>query len=142
VIGDGEPPPDRPRRDPAGDAVPAADRWLSDLRELGEELRATFAEERRAIGALDHAQLTYLAVHKQHLAERLAEARDTAPAVASPVLRQLFTALRAEAHANALLATVATEAVRALLGYEPAGTYTRSARPTSTHPFRNALGTY
>ncbi len=138
-----EPPAEpRPPRDAAGDAVPAADRWLSDLRDLGEELRAAFAEERRAIGALDHAQLTYLAVHKQHLAERLAEARDSAPAVGNPVLRQLFTALRAEAHANALLATVATEAVRALLGYEPAGTYTRGARPTTIHPVRHALGTY
>ena len=119
-----------------------ADRWLSDLRELGEELRETFAEERRAIGALDHAKLTYLAVHKQHLAERLAEARNAAPEAESPVLRQLFTALRVEAHANALLATVATEAVRALLGYESGGAYTRSARRTLTQPIRNLLATY
>jgi len=119
-----------------------AERWLSDLRELGEELRATFAEERRAIGALDHAKLTYLAVHKQHLAERLAEARNAAPEAESPMLRQLFTALRAEAHANALLATVATEAVRSLLGYESSGAYTRGARRTITQPIRNVLATY
>jgi hypothetical protein len=111
-----------------------AERWLSDLRELGEELRATFAEERRAIGALDHAKLTYLAVHKQHLAERLGEARSTAPEAESAVLRQLFTALRVEAQANALLATVANEAVRAMLGYEPHVGYDRSARRTTINP--------
>jgi hypothetical protein len=123
-------------------AMTPAERWLSDLRELGEELRATFADERRAIGALDHAKLTYLAVHKQHLADRLAEARNAAPQAESPVLRQLFTALRAEAHANALLATVANEAVRALLGYESSDAYSRSARRTTTQPIRNLLATY
>jgi len=99
------------------------DRWLDNLRELGEELRETFAEERRAIGALDHARLTYLAVHKQHLAERLGEARDAAPAANLPAMRDLFAALRVEAHANALLANAATEAVRAMLGYETRGGY-------------------
>jgi hypothetical protein len=119
-----------------------AERWLSDLRDLGEELRETFAEERRAIGALDHAKLTYLAVHKQHLAEQLAEARSSAPQAESPVLRQLFAALRVEAQANALLASVANEAVRAMLGYESSGAYTRGARRTSTQPIRNILATY
>ena len=118
------------------------DRWLDRLRELGEELRATFAEERRAIGALDHARLTYLAVHKQHLAERLAEARDTAHPVDAPVLRTLFQALRVEAHANALLAGAATEAVRAMLGYESTGGYDRSARRTTTHPIQMIRTTY
>jgi hypothetical protein len=119
-----------------------ADRWLDELRELGEELRATFAEERRAIGALDHARLTYLAVHKQHLAERLAETRDAAPAAEAPVLRQLFAALRVEAHANAMLASAATEAVRALLGYESTGGYDRSARRTTTQPMQLIRATY
>jgi hypothetical protein len=119
-----------------------ADRWLEQLRELGEELRATFAEERRAIGALDHARLTYLAVHKQHLAERLAEARDAAPIVDAPVVRDLFAALRVEAHANALLATAATEAVRALLGYQSTGGYDRAARRTTTLPMRTIVATY
>jgi hypothetical protein len=117
-------------------------RWLEQLRELGEELHAMFAEERRAIGALDHARLTYLAVHKQHLAEQLALARDAAPVVDAPVVRELFTALRAEAHANALLATIATEAVRSLLGYESTGGYDRAARRTTTPPLRTILATY
>jgi len=120
----------------------ANDRWLDRLRELGEELRATFAEERRAIGALDHARLTYLAVHKQHLAEELALARQTAPAIEAPILRQLFAALRVEAHANALLASAATEAVRAMLGYETTGGYDRAARRTTTQPMRMLRATY
>jgi hypothetical protein len=118
------------------------DRWLFDLRALGEELRETFAEERRAIGALDHARLTYLAVHKHHLAERLGQARDTAPVCDLPVMRELFAALRVEAHANALLASAATEAVRAMLGYEPAGTYDRRARPTTVQPMMVLRTTY
>jgi hypothetical protein len=119
-----------------------SDRWLDDLRALGEELRETFAEERRAIGALDHARLTYLAVHKQHLAERLGEARDTAPVADLPVMRELFAALRVEAHANALLASAATEAVRAMLGYEPGGGYDRRARPTTAQPMTVIRTTY
>jgi len=118
------------------------DRWLDNLRELGEELRETFAEERRAIGALDHARLTYLAVHKQHLAERLGEARDAAPAANLPAMRDLFAALRVEAHANALLATAATEAVRALLGYQSTGGYDRGARRTPTLPLPTLLASY
>lgn len=118
------------------------DRWLDDLRALGEELRETFAEERRAIGALDHARLTYLAVHKQHLAERLGEARDAAPLADLPVMRELFAALRVEAHANALLASAATEAVRAMLGYEPGGGYDRRARPTTAQPMTVIRTTY
>lgn len=120
----------------------STERWITGLRELGEELRETFAEERRAIGALDHARLTYLAVHKQHLAERLAEARAAAPAGDAPMLRQLFAALRVEAHANAMLATAATEAVRAMLGHESTGGYDRAARRTSTQPMRMILATY
>lgn len=116
--------------------------WLDGLRELGEELRETFAEERRAIGALDHARLSYLAAHKQHLAERLTEARATAPVAEAPALRELFAALRVEAHANAMLATAATEAVRALLGYESTGGYDRSARRTSTQPMQLLRATY
>jgi hypothetical protein len=117
------------------------ERWLDNLRTLGEELRETFAEERRAIGALDHARLTYLAVHKQHLAERIGEARDSAPPIAMPVMRQVFAALRVEAHANAMLASAATDAVRTMLGYGPTGAYDRRARPT-TQPMLTIRATY
>src|SRR4026207_1071736 len=129
------------------------DRWLDNLRELGEELRAAFAEARRAIGALAHARLTYLAVHKQHLAERLGEARDAAPVANLPAMRQLFAALPVEAHAHALLANAAThasgllanaatEAVRAMLGYETRGGYDRKARPTTPLPLLTIRATY
>jgi hypothetical protein len=118
------------------------DRWLAQLKELGEELRETLADERRAIAALDHARLTYLAVHKQHLAERLGEARDAAPVANLPVMRELFAALRVEAHANALLASAANQAVRALLGYEPSGSYDRRARPTTVQPMLTIRATY
>ena len=117
------------------------DAWLTNLRELAEELRETFAEERHAISALDHARLTYLVVHKHHLAERLAQIRDTAPAVSAPLLRDLLSTLRVEAQANALLATVATDAVRAMLGYESTGGYDRAARRTTQSPLR-ILATY
>jgi hypothetical protein len=115
--------------------------WLSNLRDLGEELREAFADERRAISSLDYARLSYLASHKQHLAERLALARDTAPSVNAPLLKELFAALRVEAQANALLANIATEAVRALLGYESTGGYDRAARRTTHSPLR-ILATY
>jgi len=115
--------------------------WLSNLRDLGEELRAAFAEERHAISSLDYARLSYLASHKQQLAERLALARDTAPAVNAPLLKELFAALRVEAQANVLLANIATEAVRALLGYESTGGYDRAARRTTHSPLR-ILATY
>jgi hypothetical protein len=118
------------------------EQWMLGLRELAEELRETFAEERRAIGALDHARLTYLAVHKQHLAERLSEARAATPITQAPVLRQLFAALRVEAHANAMLATAATEAVRALLGYSSTGGYDRAARRTHSQPMQLIRATY
>lgn len=120
----------------------ATDRWLDELRQLGEELRATLADERKAIGALDHARLTYLAVHKQHLAEQLREARNAAPPGEAPMLRELFAALRVEAHANAILASAATEAVRAMLGYQSTGGYDRAARRTTTQPMRLLRATY
>jgi hypothetical protein len=120
----------------------ADDRWLDDLRQLGEELRETFADERRAIGALDHARLTYLAEHKQHLAERLSAARAAAPAAEAPALRKLFAALRAEAQANAMLARAATTAVRAMLGVESTGGYDRSARHTTTQTARMIRASY
>jgi len=59
-----------------------------------------------------------------------------------PVLRALFAALRVEAHANAMLATAATEAVRAMLGYESTGGYDRAARRTTTQSLQMIRATY
>jgi hypothetical protein len=104
---------------------------LDLLRRLGEELRELFADERTAIAKLDHAKLTELAGRKQDLAHRLEEARTSAPASIDRDVKLLFAAVRAEAHATAMLARAATEAVRALLGIEQTG-YDRRARSLQT----------
>ena len=106
-----------------------------DIRALGEELRALFAEERKAIAALDHARLTYIASLKHELVERLTAARAAAPTAIEPEVRALFATIRAEAHATAMLAHAANEAVRALLGIERSG-YDRHARPTHAATLR------
>jgi hypothetical protein len=47
----------------------------------------------------------------------------------------VLTAIRVEARATAMLAATANQAVRALLGYEPAG-YDRRAKRISQSPTR------
>jgi hypothetical protein len=98
----------------------------AQLAQLADRLRGVFAEERAAIAALDHARLDALLATKQQLAAELAMAnREATP---SAELRALFEQLRVEAHASAMLAAIAGEAVRGILGYEPANTYDRRAR--------------
>lgn len=109
---------------------------LVRLRELGEELRALFADERKAIATLDHAHLTYLAEQKQRVAAALGELHARMTPVDAPELKLLLEAVRIEAGANAILAAAAGDAVRALLGYEPAAGYNRRAKPISSHPLR------
>lgn len=112
-----------------------------ELRRLGEELRTVFADERTAIGKLDHEALTFLAERKRQVAEAIA-AIDP-PKEKSPELRALFEAIRTEAHANALLAKTATEAVRALLGIETqAAGYDRRAQTTTTARVPRLLAAY
>jgi hypothetical protein len=96
------------------------------IAQLADRLRGVFAEERAAISALDHARLDALLATKQQLAGELAMAsREATP---SPALRAVIEQLRIEAHASAVLAAIAGEAVRGVLGYEPANTYDRRAR--------------
>lgn len=109
---------------------------LDELRRLGEELREVFTEERRAIATLDHARLELVAVRKQALARDLAELR---PKITThdAIVRDLFEAIRIEAQATAMLAAAATEAVRAVLGYDTRSNgYDRHARPITTGPTR------
>ncbi len=113
---------------------------LDLLRQLGEELRALFAEERIAIASLDRTRLAQLAESKQDLARRLEQARASAPASLDREIRMLFAAVRAEAQATAMLARAATEAVRALLGIEQTG-YDRRARAVQASAAR-LLATY
>jgi len=116
------------------------DAHLLELRQLGDELRATFAEERAAISALDHRALGELALRKQAIAGRLAELRDHLD-VRAPFVRDLFVAIQVEARATAMLAAAATAAVRSLLGYEPVASYDRRARQQTSPPGR-VLATY
>lgn len=106
----------------------------SDLESLGTELRQAFADERRAIAALDHVRLAELAERKQQLAARLAAVAETASR--APATRELFAALRIEAHATAVLAIAASEAVRALLGYDTIGNYDHRAQRACHGPSR------
>jgi hypothetical protein len=102
------------------------------LEQVAAELRQTFAAERQAIAALDHARLATLADTKRALAEQLAELAPTAKSGS----RELFAALRIEAQATAMLAATANAAVRSLLGYAPADNYDRRARRVVTGPTR------
>ena len=107
---------------------------LDEIRQVAEELRAAFADERRAIAALDGERLEYLADHKRRCAERLAELVGANP---NPNVKRLLVAVRAEAQANAALAAIATEAVRAVLGQSSTGLYDRRARSLErTSPIR------
>ncbi len=113
---------------------------LELLRQLGEELRVVFSDERRAISTLDHAKLEELSFAKSQLAQRLDKLRTSLDA-SDPVVRDLFIAIRAEAQATALLASAATQAVRNILGYKPANAYDRLARHQTSGPGR-VLATY
>jgi hypothetical protein len=99
-----------------------------ELRLLGEELRALLVEERRAIAKLDHERLSWLAEQKRHLAAQLAT---ISPGTCSPAAKEILAAIKIEAQATAMLANVATEAVRTLLGREQTG-YDRRARRTES----------
>ena len=111
---------------------------LHQIRQLGEELRQAFADERVAIAKLDHARLSELADHKRRICDALVVLRDQVEP--SPAIRDLFVAIQVEARATAMLAAAATEAVRALLGTEATG-YDRRARSTAA-PALRLLATY
>lgn len=101
---------------------------ISELLALGEQLRQTFADERRAIGKLDHASLVTLADTKRELVSRLSSFDPTG--IGDPRVREMLELVRAEAQATALLVSTANAAVRMLLGYET-GSYDRRARSVS-----------
>jgi hypothetical protein len=96
------------------------------LAERVEELCAMLANERDAIAKLDHLRVAELAIRKVELVGevmRLAER--------TPEARALIERIRIEAQANAMLARTASEAIRALLGYERGG-YNRNAEYTTS----------
>lgn len=108
---------------------------FDDLVRVGEELRALFADERRAISKLDHAKLEELANAKIAVAQKLDVLRRNLDAT-DPDVRELFVTIRTEARATALLASAATTAVRDILGYKPANAYDRRARQYTSGPGR------
>jgi len=108
---------------------------LQALITCGEQLRALFADERRAISSLDHARLETITTEKSELAVRLDQLRKQVTTT-DPRVRDLFELIRTEARATALLSTAANQAVRALLGYKPANAYDRMARHTTASPGR------
>jgi hypothetical protein len=103
-----------------------------ELRRLGEELRAVFAQERTAIGQLDHETLATVFEAKQRLVTELGKLH--ANATQDAELRALFQTIRVEAHATALLANHANHAINALLGRESAGYDRRANRTTAAGP--------
>lgn len=100
------------------------------LAQAVDELCAVFASEREAIAQLDHVRLGELAERKLALAGEVARLFDR-----SREARVLIGRVRVEASANAMLARTASDAIRALLGYD-AGGYDRNARHTSTRTGR------
>lgn len=110
-------------------------RATDELCRTGEELRALFADERRAISSLDHAKLEELANAKVAIARKLDTLR-TKVDTKDPAVRDLFVAIQTEARATALLATAATTAVRSMLGYKTANAYDRRARQQMSGPGR------
>lgn len=110
-------------------------RYTHELCRTGEELRVVFAEERRAISTLDHGKLEELANAKIAIARKLDALRAKVD-TQDPAVRDLFTAIRSEAQATALLASAATQAVRQMLGYQPANAYDRRARQYTSGPGR------
>ena len=108
---------------------------LEELTRVGEELRAVFANERRAISSLDHAAIAELGERKIDLAGRLATLAKSV-STKDQTVRDLFALLQAEARATALLATTANQAVRSMHGYTPANAYDRRARQMTASPGR------
>ena len=124
---------------------------LEELSRVGLALREVFAQERRAISALDVARLEELAAEKSELADRLSKLREPAlatepqrsapPAGDDEAIKELLATIRIEAQATAMLASAASQTVRAMLGYESGGTYNRRAERVTSTPIRH-LATY
>ncbi|HRC58628.1 MAG: hypothetical protein IPI49_31600 [Myxococcales bacterium] len=107
---------------------------LDELRLLIDELRASFAEQRRAISRLAGERVSWLVGHQSQICSRIeslltaAGGREGLP----EPLRNIMAAVRIEAEATALLAAIAAHSVRNLIEQsEPAG-YNATARPTRT----------
>jgi hypothetical protein len=111
----------------------ASTQALDELRLLIDELRASFAEQRRAISQLSGDRVSWLVSHQSQICSRIeailaSSDRDSLP----EALRHIMSAARVEAEATAMLAAIAAQNVRHLIEQrEPSG-YNATARPTRT----------
>lgn len=107
---------------------------LEELQLLIDELRGSFAEQRRAISLLAGTRVAWLVDQQSQICSRIESllqaigGRELLPAA----LRTSMSAVRIEAEATALLAATMAHSIRHFIEQtEPAG-YSASARPTRT----------
>jgi hypothetical protein len=115
----------------------ASSQTLDELRLLIDELCSSFGEQRRAISLLSGDRVSWLVGHQSQICTRiesLLASTGGREALPEP-LRQIMSAVRVEAQATAMLASIAAQNVRHVIEQnEPAG-YSATARPTrSTSP--------
>lgn len=106
---------------------------LDELRSLIDELRASFAEQRRAISQLSGDRVSWLVSHQTQICSRIEALLTSGDRESLPEpLRRIMSAARLEAEATAMLAAIAAQNVRHLIEQrEPSG-YNATARPTRT----------
>lgn len=106
---------------------------LDELRLLIDELRASFAEQRRAISQLSGDRVSWLVSHQTQICSRIEALLTSGDRESLPEpLRRIMSAARLEAEATAMLAAIAAQNVRHLIEQrEPSG-YNATARPTRT----------
>lgn len=106
---------------------------LDELRSLIDELRASFAEQRRAISQLSGDRVSWLVSHQTQICSRIEALLTSGDRESLPEpLRRIMSAARLEAEATAMLAAIAAQNIRHLIEQrEPSG-YNATARPTRT----------
>ncbi len=106
---------------------------LDELRLLIDELRASFAEQRRAISQLSGERVSWLVSHQSQICARIEALLTNADRESLPEpLRHIMSEARVEAETTAMLAAIAAQNVRQLIEQrEPSG-YNATARPTRT----------
>jgi hypothetical protein len=106
---------------------------LDELRLLLDELCASFGEQRRAIAQLSGAKVSWLVTQQTQICARIESLLATSGS--RERLPEILAAVRREAEATAMLATVAAHNVRNVLEQRELSGYSASARPTrSTVP--------
>lgn len=106
---------------------------IDELRLLIDELRASFAEQRRAISHLSESRVSWMVSHQNQICSRIEALLSTANRELLPEpMRNVIAAVRIEAEATALLAATVAHGLRHLIEQGEAAGYSASARPTRT----------